>query len=230
MKVLSRLFPIFILAMTLFACNTAPDGEAATTGEATDTADASATAIDYSVDASASAVTWVGSKPGGQHNGTISMKEGSLSVKDGNIEAGKFVLDMNTITVLDIPAGEGKEDLEGHLKGSKEDNADHFFNVAKYPTATFEIANVTPIENDSLMSHTITGNLTMKDTTLSVTFKANVNLGEAGLVAESNDFTIDRTKWGVNYGSKNVFADLGDKFINDEIGLKVNLVALAPAN
>ena len=34
---------------------------------------------------------------------------------------------MNSITVTDLKEGDGKEDLEAHLKGMKEDNADHFF-------------------------------------------------------------------------------------------------------
>ena len=41
------------------------------------------------------------------------------------------------------------------------------------------------------------------------------------MTIESEAFTIDRTKWGVNYGSKSVFDDLGDKFINDDIELKI---------
>ncbi|MDX1472244.1 MAG: YceI family protein, partial [Flavobacteriaceae bacterium] len=41
----------------------------------------------------------------------------------------------------------------------------------------------------------------------------------------SDTFTIDRTKWDVNYGSKSVFDNLGDNFINDDIELKINITA-----
>ena len=41
----------------------------------------------------------------------------------------------------------------------------------------------------------------------------------------SETFAIDRTKWDVNYGSKSVFDNLGDKFINDDIELTVTVVA-----
>ena len=41
----------------------------------------------------------------------------------------------------------------------------------------------------------------------------------------SEPFTIDRTKWNVNYGSKSVFDNLGDKFIDDDIKLTIDLVA-----
>ncbi len=219
-------FKFFIVALVLSAfaaCGTS--GSQAEVGEAEETATASNDAMDLDVNTSSSMVSWVGSKPTGEHSGTISIKEGTLSVKGGTIEAGNFVLDMNSITVTDLKAGEGKEDLEGHLKGNKEENVDHFFNVAKYPTAKYEITKVTALENDSLMSHIIYGNLTVKDSTKNVAFKANVKMNDDGLVAESEEFKINRTDFGVNYGSKSVFSNLGDKFINDDIALKINLVA-----
>jgi len=36
---------------------------------------------------------------------------------------------------------------------------------------------------------------------------------------------IDRTKWDVNYGSKSLFDNLGDKFISDNIELQIELQA-----
>jgi hypothetical protein len=41
----------------------------------------------------------------------------------------------------------------------------------------------------------------------------------------SEKFTIDRSKWNIQYGSKSFFDNLGDKFINDDMELKVTLVA-----
>ena len=63
----------------------------------------------------------------------------------------------------------------------------------------------------------VSGNLTMKDQTHNVTFPASVSFNENTMSLQSETFAIDRTKWGVNYGSKSVFDNLGDKFINDEI-------------
>ncbi len=45
------------------------------------------------------------------------------------------------------------------------------------------------------------------------------------MTIESEPFTIDRTKWNVNYGSKSIFDDLGDKFINDDSELKISIKA-----
>ena len=40
-------------------------------------------------------------------------------------------------------------------------------------------------------------------------------------------FTIDRTQWGVNYGSKTSFKDLKDSFINDDMEVTITIVANA---
>ncbi|MEJ6792164.1 MAG: YceI family protein, partial [Lacinutrix sp.] len=41
----------------------------------------------------------------------------------------------------------------------------------------------------------------------------------------SDSFTIERTKWSINYGSKSIFDNLGDKFINDDMELKIIVTA-----
>ncbi|MFT4780820.1 MAG: hypothetical protein ACJAZK_000675 [Psychroserpens sp.] len=45
------------------------------------------------------------------------------------------------------------------------------------------------------------------------------------MTIESEAFTIDKTKWGVNYESKSIFDDLGDKFVNDDMELKIMILA-----
>jgi hypothetical protein len=45
------------------------------------------------------------------------------------------------------------------------------------------------------------------------------------LYIKSDAFTINRTLWSINYGSKSIFDDLGDKFINDDMELKIMIMA-----
>ncbi len=178
-------------------------------------------AASFVVDATSSMVEWVGSKPAGKHNGTIAVTEGEIQLKGGAIVGGKFGIDMNTITVLDLTEADGKLDLEGHLKGLTKESEDHFFNVTKYPNATFEITSVT---TEGAVS-TVSGNLTMKEVTKNVTFPATITVEENQVTIKSESFRIDRTQWGVNYASKSIFDDLKDKFVDDEIELKVTAVA-----
>jgi polyisoprenoid-binding protein YceI len=142
-------------------------------------------------------------------------------VKDSTIQSGKFTIDMKSITVNDLKPGDGKEDLEAHLKGLKEDSADHFFNTNKYPTGTFEITGVTK-EGSSTM---IEGNLTIKGITKNIKFPATVNINDNELTIKSDAFKINRVLWNVNYNSKNVVKNLGDKYIDDDIELKVDVKA-----
>ena len=68
------------------------------------------------VDVTKSVVNWTGKKVTGQHHGTIGIKEGNLEVNDGNITAGKIVMDMNSIANVDLTDAESNGKLMGHLK------------------------------------------------------------------------------------------------------------------
>ncbi|THF49930.1 YceI family protein [Flavobacterium supellecticarium] len=212
---------LFVLAtLSLASCKKETTNEA----EIKETVEAPVTsneAVKFNVDAKASSINWVGSKPTGKHTGTINIKNGELYAKDGVIETGKVFIDMTSIAVTDLK-GDEKTSLEGHLKGlGKESDVDHFFNTKKYPEAVFEITKVTEEAGKKMVE----GNLTLKDITKSVKFPASITADANGISIESEPFTINRTLWNVNYGSKSVFDNLGDKFINDDIELKVSVKA-----
>jgi len=191
-------------------------------GDAQEVATTSDDSKGYVVDTANSTIEWVGSKPTGNHNGTIAISAGEVYLNNGKVESGKFTIDMTSITVLDLAAGDGKEDLEGHLKGlGKAEDADHFFNTNKYPEGVFEITAVNTVEGQT----TIEGNLTLKEITKSVKFPATLALDGDSLMLTTETFTINRTDWNVNYGSKSIFDNLGDKFINDAIELKISVKA-----
>jgi polyisoprenoid-binding protein YceI len=167
-------------------------------------------AENYVAAISESTIEWQGYKPTGDHKGTIKIASGDFKVTDGIISGGSFVIDMNSIEEI-----EDNQRLIGHLKSAD------FFEVETYPTATFEITGVEDKDNQTLLS----GNLTLKDATNNVTFPVSIS-NEAGVLSVSSEvFTIDRSKWNVRYGSKTFFDDLKDKFINDDIELKISVKA-----
>lgn len=186
--------------------------------EVNKTEQTAATGVSHKIDLENSVVNWKGTKPAGAHTGTIKFSDGEALVTDGKLQGGKFVLDMNSITVTDLKAGDRKEDLEAHLKGTGDKAAeDHFFNVAKYPKGSFEITKVEEVNG----KYTITGNLTLKDITKPVTVPASIVQDDSSITLTSDAFTINRTEWNINYASKSVFDDLKDKFIDDNIELTV---------
>ncbi|MEM6395216.1 MAG: YceI family protein [Bacteroidota bacterium] len=209
-----------LLLFVLAACGAGPEGEEVESGEAIEGDGETTTmaAATFNVDASASNITWEGTKKiGGGHNGNISIADGSLAVVDGKLNAGVFTIDMTSITNTDLPEDKGAM-LVGHL--SNED----FFEVETYPTAQFEIKNVTPASGRDDITHMITGNLTMKDSTRSVSIPALVEMTEDQISATTPAFVINRTEWGIKYGS-GLLGLAEDEIINDNIGLEITLVA-----
>lgn len=191
--------------------------------DARDAAGTSAEAVAFNVDTNASVIEWTGSKQTGKHSGIVKLSSGTVFIKGDMLESGNFTMDMNSIEATDLKPEDGKADLEAHLKGTTvEEKADHFFNVRKYPEAKFEITGVTLDKGKTM----IEGNLTIKETTKNIKFAALVNIKDNKLSIVSDVFTIDRTQWKVNYASKSIFADLGDKFVNDEIEMRVVVQAI----
>ena len=211
---------LFVLAT--ISLNVSCKGEKNDSEEAGEVATASIESTNYTVDTQNSVIEWTGSKPSGKHNGTINLKSGELAVKNDTIESGMFVIDMNSIVVSDLAAGDGKEDLEAQLKGTGDKaGEDHFFNVTKFPEGTFEIVSITA-ENGKAK---INGNLTLKGVTKPVEFTATTTNNGDEMTLTSDAFLINRTHWNVNYASKSIFDDLKDKFVNDDIELVVKLKA-----
>jgi polyisoprenoid-binding protein YceI len=168
----------------------------------------------FKVNTTASTLGWTGTKPSGKHSGTINITSGNLQVAGGTVSGGTFAIDMNTIVDTDM-TGKGKEGLEGHLKSAD------FFDVAKYPTATFVVTNtatITASQNLLLVgaTHNITGNLTLRGVTKSVTFPAIITLSKKQVTAKA-DFNIDRTEWGMTYGA--------DGKVDKQVNLQLSLVA-----
>lgn len=206
---------IFAIIALISFTNCNDKAKEAETTKAEDAAVAKETAVLYNANREQSSIEWKGFKPTGSHTGTIAIKVGKLKINDGVIESGKFVIDMTTIVVTDIPAekkGNGK--LVGHLKSAD------FFDVENHPIAKFEITGSETVEGKTMLS----GNLKLKEATNNISFPVSTDVKDGIVTLTSETFTIDRSKWNVKHGSKSFFDDLGDKFINDDIELKVTLV------
>ncbi|QED37817.1 YceI family protein [Antarcticibacterium arcticum] len=211
---------IFIIAAITIATGCKNDNREAQTGEALDVAAANMEAVEFKVDATSSVIEWKGKKPTGTHTGTIQIAEGTFYANDSIVESGTFLIDMASINVTDLE-GSDKENLENHLKGTVKGKEGDFFNINEFPNAKFEVTGVNQVNGQIMLQ----GNLTMKGETKNVEFPVNIDLNGEELVLTSETFTIDRTKWNVNFKSKSVFDSLGDNFINDEIELTIKVVA-----
>ena len=207
-----KFLTIVAIGVAIVSCKNKAD-EAATT-EAEEVATSEATSTKYMLDTETSVIEWTGYKPTGKHNGTIDLESGVFTVNDGKVESGTFMITMNS-----LKDSEGNAKLEGHLKSAD------FFEVEAYPNAAFDVTGYEMVDGKAMLS----GNLTLKDAKNNVTFPVTTSQDGNMFTLTSEMFTIDRSKWNVKYGSKSFFDDLGDKFINDDIELKITVKATTKA-
>ena len=207
-------FSAFILGMAVVSCGkdkplTSVSNEVATTTEGTS----------FQVDTLNSKIEWKGFKvlksDNTSHFGTIKFESGDVTVKDGKLESGKFVADLNSLTSVDLKDdAEQLNKLNGHLKSGD------FFEVEKFPTASYEITIVSENANGDYNT-LLDGNLTIKGITKPAQFNANVtvNNGEVSIATEPKD--INREDFGVKFQMP-----VANGVIKNEVNLQILIKAL----
>jgi polyisoprenoid-binding protein YceI len=162
----------------------------------------------YTVDVAKSTLKWNAAKVVGEHHGTVGIKDGTVNTTGNAITGGTFVIDMTSIVCIDNAR------VGAHLL-----NQD-FFEVDKFPTATFVISKVTPGANGA----TVTGKLTVKGITKDLTFPAQLSVDGNSLNAKAN-ITVNRLEYDLRYRSAAFFSGLGDRAIKDEFIMTLDLTA-----
>lgn len=160
------------------------------------------------IDVKKSSISWTGKKVTGEHSGSINFKEGTLLFKNKKVIGGSFIADMTSLSNND-QTGSGKAKLEGHLRSTD------FFDIETYKTASLVFKTIAEKKPNV---YSITADLTVKGKTDTVKLDLIVN----GKTATST-FIVDRTKFGIQYGSGSFFDDLGDRTIYDEFDISVVL-------
>ncbi|WP_376782517.1 YceI family protein [Kaistella carnis] len=172
----------------------------------------------YELDTLNSRIEWKGYKilksDQTSHFGTINFESGDLTVHEGMLESGKFIVDMNSLTSVDLKDdAEQLGKLNGHLKSGD------FFETDKFPTASYEITKVS--KNDSGDYNTLLdGNLTIKGITKPMQFNANVSVkdGVASIATEPKD--ISREAFNVKYQMP-----VANGVIKDDVNLQIIIKA-----
>jgi len=208
-KQILNIFTVLVLALAVVGCKKTNEAEI------TDAKEVAQVAVEakYKAIAKESMIMWEANKIVGGHNGTIHVSNGVVQTKGDALVGGNFIFDINTIACSDIKDEKKNADLIKHLKN------EDFFEVEKYPNASFEI---TSIDGDKL-----SGNLMMKGVKKNITIPAKVNFMDDMMTITSDVFTIDRTEWNIKHNSGK-FADaakLGDYLIKDDVKLKISIKA-----
>ncbi len=167
----------------------------------------------YQVDPAASSITWKGSKVGGAHAGTVSLKNGNLLFSEDGLTGGSFEIDMTTIKTTDLE-GRQKKRVDQHLL-SKD-----FFYAKLFPAAKLEIANVENSSQDG--AYNVTADLSVKEISKKITFTAYIDHRGNKATAKA-DIVFDRSDYDVKYRSGSFSENLGDKLIHDDVEVSVVL-------
>jgi polyisoprenoid-binding protein YceI len=161
-----------------------------------------------------STIKWLGKKVTGQHEGTMNFAKVDINFDEaGTLTSANFAVDMNSVTNTDLDQGSAAK-LIGHLKSAD------FFDVENHPYSMFK---ATSIKSMGKGMYEITGDLSIKNITNEITFKANATNVD-GKVSASAKVIVDRAKFDVRYGSGSFFDGLGDKVIYDDFELDINIV------
>lgn len=159
-------------------------------------------------------VKWTGYGVGKSHVGTIAIKSGEVVMDKETLKQAQFTLDMKSLDTKD------SDKLKGHLKSPD------FFDVEKYPEAQFKSTDIKAVQN-AQGRYVVKGDLTIKDKTQPIEFTTDVVKKDGKFTAIGNLEITDRTKYGINYHSKQfeTASKLGDKLIEDNIKLEINVKA-----
>ncbi len=161
----------------------------------------------------------VGSKVTGAHTLNFKDWKGSAALRDGKPEGGTLEFTVNVASLEEVTKerNEYTGKLEEHLKSPE------FFDVAKFPAATFKSSEIKaggdPVAAGS--THSIKGSLTLRGVTKEVSFPATVAVTGKDLSGKA-EFSINRKDFGIVYPGK------PDDLIRDGVVLKLDLKATLP--
>lgn len=166
----------------------------------------------YKLDASHTAITWHVSHFGfSTPSGKFMSVDGEVTLDEANPSASSVNV---TVDVAGINSGVAK--LDEHLK------APDFFDVAKFPTATFKSTKVTPTGKDTAK---VVGDLTLHGVTKPVTLDVKLNkIGENMMKLKTAGFTASTTIKRSEFGITTYVPNLGDD-VKIEIESEANIPA-----
>ena len=153
-----------------------------------------------------SKVSFVGSKVTGKHDGGFNKFTGNINLVNSKPEESSVTVDIDVASVYTDTDG-----LTKHLQTGD------FFDVAKFPKATFTSTKIAP-DASGAGKYTITGDLELRGVKKAITFPATINVSDSEVAVDA-EFSINRKDFGILYAGK------ADDLIRDDVVLKLDLKA-----
>ncbi len=151
-----------------------------------------------------SKLLFTGSKVTGKHEGGFGRFTGIIGLVEEKPEASSVAVEIETASVFtDTDA------LTKHLQTGE------FFEIAKFPKATFESTRIERVSDDE---YTVTGDLELHGERRSITFPATITV-TADSVDVNAEFSINRKDFKILYAGK------ADDLVRDDVVIKLELKA-----
>ena len=175
----------------------------------------------YCIDTENSRLEWIGRNLNNRHIGQLAVLEGELVIAAGVPSTGRIIVAMDALTNVDLQDANYRDMLISHLK------SDDFFAVDRFPTASLILTGweTHPDVSPEAPSGIATGELSIKGISRPVHFPAIAAPQPDGSIKIHAAFDIDRTLWGVLYGSCKYFERLGMHLVHDTVSLELFAVA-----
>jgi len=200
---------LLILATAFLTCacaDPAANKPKATTGNAAPEAETAkpANAETLAITPENSKVDFVAAKVTRSHNGSFKRFNGSIDLVDNAPEKSRVAFEVETNSIVTDDDG-----LTKHLQ------TPDFFDVAKFPKATFTSTKIEPAGGSN---YNVTGNFELHGIKKSITFPAAIQVGPDKATVNA-EFSINRKDWGLIYAGK------ADDLIKDGVVIKLNVNA-----
>ena len=183
---------------------------AAATSTETTAADTAGATTTSNVIRDKSSIDFVAAKVTRDHKGKFNNFDGSISYAGGKPVGVSFEIDLNSVET-------DTEKLTAHLK------TPDFFDVAKYPKATFTSTSLTeaPSGSPAGTTHELRGVLDLHGARKELTIPVKAEVTPEG-VRTTSEFTINRHDWAIDYKG------MADDLIKDNVLMKLNLLFPPP--
>lgn len=174
---------------------------------------------DYVLDPSPSLIRWTGRNDSRSHWGALRLRCGELHF-DGVRGTGGAVADMTSITVDDLREDAWQAVLLAHLA------SEDFFLTSLFPEASMEIVDLTPLmgARDGLPNYHMEARVGIRGHEHPVEADVSVRNLSGDRLSLAGSLDLDRTRWGVCYGSARFFRYLGMHKVDDLITLDGRLI------
>jgi polyisoprenoid-binding protein YceI len=197
---------IFVTLLTFGCANPAANKPKATVAnaapESSSTKPADAERLVISTENSK--VEFVAAKVTRSHNGSFKQFTGAIDLVKNSVEDSRVTIDIDTASVVT-----DEDALTKHLQ------TPDFFDVAKYPKATFASTKI-ETSNAGGVTHNVTGNFELHGIKKSITFPATIKVAPDSVSVDA-EFSINRKDFGLLYPGK------ADDLIREGVVIKLTL-------